>query len=62
MRVVTLTTAGTQSVTATDAGNGFVDTKTGVVVVPVTQDGQATIQKATGAVKPIEHPSTGDQS
>ncbi len=34
----------------------------GVVVVPVTQDGQATIKKATGAVKPIEHPSTGDQS
>lgn len=29
----------------------------GVVVVPVTQDGQATIKKATGAVKPIETPS-----
>lgn len=31
----------------------------GVVVVPVTEDGQATLKKATGALKPIEPPSNG---
>lgn len=33
----------------------------GVVVVPVTQDGQATLKQATGIVKPIESPSQGEQ-
>lgn len=31
----------------------------GVVVVPVTADGQATIKAVTGIVKPIESPSQG---
>ena len=34
----------------------------GVVVVPVTAGGQATIKAVTGIVKPIESPSNGDQS
>ena len=34
----------------------------GVVVVPVTAGGQATIKAGTGIVKPIESPSNGDQS
>ena len=34
----------------------------GVVVVPVTAGGQATIKAGTGIVKPIESPSNGEQS
>jgi hypothetical protein len=33
----------------------------GVVVVPVDAEGQATLRKATGIVKPIESPSNGEQ-
>lgn len=33
----------------------------GVVVVPVTAGGQATIKAVTGIVKPIESPSNGEQ-
>ena len=31
----------------------------GVVVVPVTADGQALVKQVTGLQKPIEHPSNG---
>ncbi len=34
----------------------------GVVVVPVTADGQDLLKQVTGLQKPIEHPSNGDQS
>jgi hypothetical protein len=34
----------------------------GVVVVPVTAGGQATIKAGTGVMKPIESPSNGEQS
>lgn len=33
----------------------------GVVVVPVTEGGQATIKAVTGIVKPIESPSNGER-
>jgi len=33
----------------------------GVVVVPVTADGQDLLKQVTGLQKPIEHPSNGEQ-